>query len=197
MEKRMTVKTFLLLVSIVVLAITAPAQSLVLTSPQKKAVKRGFIYYPDGRNERYTQLFFRDDAVEFLNPHNQLTRQELRDIESISQLRTNAGKGAAIGATAGFLAGTITSLIFFSHWGDEEGTVYDSEEGWKVDINSTGWIVIGSSTAGLALLGTLAGLGSTSEKNIYQSNPNIDVFPGLSDSGTGRAVPALYVAISF
>lgn len=190
-------KTLLPIVVIMVLANGIAAQSLVLPTAQKKAVKRGLIYYTDGRNEHYTQLFFSDDAVEFLNPNNRLTREELRDIESISQLRTNAGKGAAIGATTGFLAGTITSLIFFSHWGDEEGTIYDSEEGWHVDINKTGWIVIGTSTAGLALLGTLAGLGSTNEKIIYRNEPDIDVFPGLMDRGGGQAVPALHVSVRF
>lgn len=193
----MIVKKLILSLFIAVLSTGIEAQSLVLTAPQKKAVKRGFIYFPDGRNERYTQLFFRNDEVEFLNQQNQLTREALRNIESISQLRSNAAKGALYGATAGFLASTITSLIFFSHWGDEEGAIYDSEEGWHVEINQTGWIVIGTSTAGLALLGTLGGLGSTNEKTIYRNNPNIDVFPGLSDMGTGRAAPALYVSFSF
>lgn len=158
------------------------AQSGVLQSPKNPTVKRGFIYYPNGSRLQFSQLRFVKDSVTFFTKEKMQLTESLEQIDSLSKTYNGAGRGALWGTGGGFAAGYITSLIFFTKWGDENGVIYDSsdEEKLKYTIKREGWNVIVICTVAGAAIGALAGLQDRLEKTVYRRNPSVDVFPGFS-----------------
>lgn len=164
--------------------------------PQKKAVKRGTVYFANGETMKFSTLNFRNDRVVFTDQNGTSVSEPLANINQIDGKIDRVGMGALIGGLSGLLAGVVAGSIAypdrsFGEWLLDELTGEEYDRTMKKEEIP---IIVGCTLAGTAI-GALAGKGRK-EKTVFKRNADIDVFPGMTATPGEANVFSLHLRVS-
>jgi hypothetical protein len=146
-------------------------------------LRKGKITLKDGKTQKFRNLKYMNDYVNFKNFDGKMVDQKISDVEKITK-KTNLG-------WVGFFTGGLSGLLSASQFINQ--TKQDGTANF-VKIDSTP-IIVGF-TAGGAILGGLLGLCFSNEKTVYNNSKGMSFYPSVQYLNSGKYYASLTLRLN-